>query len=452
VRFTFSRAQRHERRVRFTFNRAQRHERRVRFTFSRAQRHERPVRFTFSRAQQHERPVRFANTVGSTVSNTMDDPGGKAENDMNNQATLAILEHLSNQARNSMHATFGVMEFLRDTVTDPAQRSSVAIGRASADQLLRSIDDVRDLLSSSVPAPASLEEFDLALCAGEIIQVLHLASGRPDHMILDAPPRPLLLTQDHKAVEQVLSRVLNVAFKLSPASGVRVRLRPWHDENGIRLTIDTCDAALALRLTKWLNARIEEAALEDPDDVPFEVAVMLAGKRLRTLGGSAELGRDAAGHAAVDLDFPFETQAIDTREAFALSAPQAPDALNILVAEDCDDSFFLSELMLRNENVQRARDGHEALSMLQSHRFDVVFMDIHMPGMDGYAGIRGMRDWETQSGNARTPIVVLSSDDLETQRQCAAQFGCSGFLRKPLRMSELTEMLDRLKQHRILVC
>ena len=291
----------------------------------------------------------------------------------------------------------------------------------------------------------------LALCAGEIIQVLHLASGRPNHMILDAPPRPLLLTQDLKVVEQVLSRVLEAAFKLSQASGVRVRLRPWHDENGVRLTIDTCDADLALRLTRWLNTRLEEAALEDPNDVPFEVAIMLAGKRLRALGGSAELSRDAAGHAAVDLDFPLETQATDGGEV-ALSVPQATDALNILVAEDCDDSFFLSELMLRNENVQRARDGQEALSMLQRHRFDVVFMDVHMPGMDGYAGIQNLRDWETISGNARTPIVVLSSDDLETQRQSAAQFGCAGFLRKPLRRSELAEMLDRLKQHRMLVC
>ena len=72
--------------------------------------------------------------------------------------------------------------------------------------------------------------------------------------------------------------------------------------------------------------------------------------------------------------------------------------------------------------------------------------------MDGYAEIRSMRDWETLSGNARTPIIVLSSDDLETQRHSAAQFGCAGFLRKPLRRGELTEMLDRLKQHRMLAC
>lgn len=352
-----------------------------------------------------------------------------------------------------MHATFGVMEFLRDTVTDPTQRSSAAIGRASADRLLRSIDDVRDLLSSTVPPPAVQEEFDLALCAAKIIEVLNFASGKPrNHMVLDAPSSPLLLTQDHKAVDQVLSRVLEAAFKLTQASDSHVRLRPRHDENGARLTINVRDADLTVRLTKWLNAIPDDAAFENPGDVPFEVAVMVAGRRLRALGGSAELERDPAGHCAIDLHFPSRAQAIDRREALSPSVSHAPDALNILVAEDCDDSFFLSELMLRNENVQRARDGQEALKMLQGHRFDVVFMDVHMSGMDGYAGIRGMRDWETDSGNARTPIVVLSSDDLETQRLCAAQFGCSGFLRKPLRRSELTDVLDRLKQHRLLAC
>jgi CheY-like chemotaxis protein len=59
-----------------------------------------------------------------------------------------------------------------------------------------------------------------------------------------------------------------------------------------------------------------------------------------------------------------------------------------------------------------------------------------------------MREWETETGNARTPIVVLSSDDLETQRRRAAQNGCSGFLRKPLRRSDLTNLLERVKQSR----
>ena len=141
---------------------------------------------------------------------------------------------------------------------------------------------------------------------------------------------------------------------------------------------------------------------ENPDDVAFEVGVMVAGKRLRALAGSAEMVRDTAGHATVVLTIPAQVPCGSLHQSIAEQEAQ-PDALSILVAEDCDDSFALSELVLQREQVRRARDGREALRMIQKQRFDVVFMDIHMPGMDGYQVIRSMREWETQTGNARTP-------------------------------------------------
>ena len=204
---------------------------------------------------------------------------------MTNETISVILEHLCNEARNSMHTSFGVMDLLRDVLTDPAQRASVAIGRTSADQLLRSIDDVRDLLTSVPVAPAVLEEFDLALYTAEVIEVLNLASGkRRRHMILDAPAGPLTLTQNRRAVEQVLTRILDTAFKLTEVSDVQVRLRPGHSEGSARLAVTIRDPDLAESLIQWLNANLEEAVLQEPSDVPFAVAVMVAGKRLRTMG------------------------------------------------------------------------------------------------------------------------------------------------------------------------
>jgi CheY-like chemotaxis protein len=371
---------------------------------------------------------------------------------MNNEAIVAILDHLCNEARNSMHATLGVMDLLRDIVTEPAQRASVAVGRASADQLLCSIDDVRELLASPAPAPAAIEEFDLAMCTGEIIEVLNLASAkRRVHMILDQPDAPVMLKQDRRIVEQVLTRVLSTAFKLSQVSDVHVQLKPGCNDEGVWVRIHARDESLARRLAMWLKSNPGQAVFKHLNDVAYEVAVMVAGKRLHGLGGSVELEQDAAGHCVVALDFPMGSEGIGNTAESASPAHAHPGALNVLVAEDCDDSFALTELMLQDESVRRARDGEEALDLIQRSRFDVVLMDIHMPGMDGYESIRNMRDWETRTGNARTPIVVLSSDDLETQRQRAARCGCSGFLRKPLRRSELTNLLDRLKQSRSLI-
>jgi CheY-like chemotaxis protein len=124
---------------------------------------------------------------------------------------------------------------------------------------------------------------------------------------------------------------------------------------------------------------------------------------------------------------------------------EAAGPLQILVAEDCDESYALTELLLRSESVDRAHTGLEAIDKVKQRRFDVVFMDIHMPGLDGYDTIREIRGWETRSGNARTPIVILSSDDVGTQTRSAAQSGCSGFLRKPVRTADLHALLEPLR-------
>jgi CheY-like chemotaxis protein len=143
------------------------------------------------------------------------------------------------------------------------------------------------------------------------------------------------------------------------------------------------------------------------------------------------------------------------RETVSQVSSPTPNAvrtiLNVLVVEDCDESYALAELLLKNERLWRASDGAEAIDMVKRRRFDVVFMDVHLPGTDGYSAIRAIRDWETETGNARTPMVVLSADDVGTQVRSAAEAGCSGFLRKPVRKAEIAALLDRLKavQHSI---
>jgi CheY-like chemotaxis protein len=288
------------------------------------------------------------------------------------------------------------------------------------------------------------EEFDLATCAGQIVEALNLTSG--GHIVLDTnhlDPNGAsgALTQDRRTVEQMLTRVLDTASKLSGMAGVTVGFCGTASEP--RMLISSPGADLASRLNQWLNADLERASLREPDDIPFGIVVMVAAKKLRAMGGSAELSSDGC---TVSIAFPSRNQ---HRSSVRQIENVSPDALHILVAEDCDDNFALTELVLENEHVYRAHDGHEAMAMLREQRFDIVFMDVHMPGLDGYAAIRGIREWETETGNARTPLVVLSSDDLETQRGAVAQCGCSGFFRKPLRQADLTNLLDRIKQARL---
>jgi CheY-like chemotaxis protein len=368
---------------------------------------------------------------------------------MTNQTILSLLDYLCNEARNSVHATFGLMALCPDLAADPNWQTCLDSAKSSADRLLGSIDDIRELFSTEAPLPDLEEEFDVTLCLGETIEVLNLASA--DHasrLILQLPTTPLTGCQDRRALEQTLTRVLGAVSKLSPRGEARVTVTGLPEGGGVRFEIVPPNSNIALRVADWLNANPEEVHFKDADDVLFGVATLVAGKRIREMGGTVEFQCDARSPMGLTISLPWRT---DANPDSGAEPPQHDhSALHILVAEDSDESFALTRILLQRESVWRAHTGLEAIDLVKKRRFDVVFMDVHMPGMDGYKAIRAIRDWETETGNARTPVVVLSSDLVDTQMRFAAQSGCSGFLRKPLDNRELPDLLRRLKDVRTL--
>ena len=364
---------------------------------------------------------------------------------MTNQTMLQLLDYLCNEARNSVHASFGWMALCPDVAADPSVRAGLENSKSSADRLLRTIDDIRELLSAEPPAIDPAEEFDLTLCLGETMEVLNLASnGNSSRLILESPIRTMMGRQHRRAVEQTLMRILDALSKLGRRGETRIAAFARPEGKGVSFEIVPASSNIALRVADWLNADLEQVNFQDADDVLFAVTTLVAGRRLRALGGTAEFVSDSHLPMALRISLPW----VGEDEHMPELARQDQPGLSVLVAEDSDESFALTGILLQNEAVWRARDGLEAVNMMKERRFDVVLMDIHMPGLDGYKAIRSMRDWETQTGNARTPIVVLSSDDIDTQMRSAAQSGCSGFLRKPLDHNDLTILLDRIKMAR----
>ena len=355
---------------------------------------------------------------------------------MTNQAILAILDHLSNQARDSIHSAQGLLQVLCETGAYRGEASR-RIGSDAMDQMLQFIDDARELASRE-PAPASeIGAFDPALSLGEIVEVFNLASRDEQPRIeLEARRAAQVLLQDRTAMEQGLTRLIGALRRLGGSSTLRIAA--WSASDSALVTISASEPDVFCAVADWLAADWDTVTLEGPLDIPDGVTVMAAAKKLRGL--DAEI---SASGGAITIRIPSK-DASDVE----LTGLAETDRLNILVTEDCDESFALLALMLRGEQIERANDGLEALELVKRHRFDVVFMDVYMDRMDGYAAIRAIRNWETESGNARTPVVILSSDRLETQKRNAAQSGCAGYLRKPVRHDDLACILTRLRELR----
>ena len=213
---------------------------------------------------------------------------------MTNQNILSLLDYLCNEARNSVHATFGLLALRPELSADPSLQNCLDSSKSSADRLLRSIDDLRELLSADTPHADLADEFDINLCLGETIELLNLASNdRASRLILQPSAMPVVGCQDRRAVEQTITRVLGSISKLSQKGEVRVSVSSLPDQTGVRLEIIPPNSNIALRVSDWLNANPDDVNFKDIDDVQFGVPNLVAGKRIRALGGTVEFQCDA---------------------------------------------------------------------------------------------------------------------------------------------------------------
>ena len=120
--------------------------------------------------------------------------------------------------------------------------------------------------------------------------------------------------------------------------------------------------------------------------------------------------------------------------------------LRILVAEDNVVNQLLMRRLIEKigDEVLVAGDGREAVAMLAGHPFDLVFMDVQMPEMDGMAATAEIRRREAITGAARLPVIALTASAMKGDRERCLDAGMDGYLTKPLNIREVAALLDRL--------
>jgi CheY-like chemotaxis protein len=115
----------------------------------------------------------------------------------------------------------------------------------------------------------------------------------------------------------------------------------------------------------------------------------------------------------------------------------------VLVVEDNPINRLLAAEMLAmlGSRVELAEDGRQALERLGVEPFDLVLMDLQMPGMDGIEATRAMREREHRLGLAPVPIIALTGNSASDYGEACAQAGMNGFLVKPVSLEALEALL-----------
>lgn len=112
----------------------------------------------------------------------------------------------------------------------------------------------------------------------------------------------------------------------------------------------------------------------------------------------------------------------------------------ILIAEDNDSNYILMTYVLKGKyEFERARDGKEAVEMVSRKSYDLILMDLKMPVMDGLEATRRIK-----SVHGELPIIALTANVFDIDRQRAAEAGCDAFIAKPINRNECLNTIASL--------
>lgn len=124
-----------------------------------------------------------------------------------------------------------------------------------------------------------------------------------------------------------------------------------------------------------------------------------------------------------------------------------PSPLRVLLVEDSLDNQLLVRAYLRGTKcvLDIAGNGLTGVEMVRAGHYDVVLMDVQLPGLDGFDATRAIRRWERENERAATPVVALTAEDGTEARRESLAAGCSELLGKPIARAVLLDALFRVR-------
>ncbi len=379
----------------------------------------------------------------------------KAQADAANKAKSDFLAMITHEIRTPMTGIMGMVHLTAQTSLDDKQKEYMDTIQNAGETLLTLLNDVLDY-SKLEKGAISVEKIHFGLRA--LVQaVVTLMSGRAHEKALrlviaidDSVPDDL--NGDPNRIRQVLINLLSNAIKFTDQGSVTIEITR---DSGVSIAQST---AFPLRVRVidtgiGISKEAQEKLFSAYSQADASIARRFGGTGLglnicrmlvQAMGGDvnvqSELGKGSVFSFTLILEKSSEQQA----NAIAQHEIELAkiNLLNVLVVDDnpVNLKVIAGLLELDHHRVTTAESGTKALNELDAHDFDLIFMDIQMPGFDGLTITKAIRRL-TDVKKANVPIFALTGMGRDEDEQACRAAGMNGILVKPIRVPAFKKIL-----------
>jgi len=356
-----------------------------------------------------------------------------------------FLATMSHEMRTPLHGMLGTLQLLRGDLP-PQHTDRLAVIERSGEHLLGLINDVLDL--SKIEAgrmPIEQQPCDAAHTLREVADLITpAAQGKGIVLHLDVSlPTPAWMLGDAARLRQVLLNLVGNAVKFTERGQVGIAAR----RDGDTLVIAVSDTGIGIPAEAIGTVFDAFCQVEDGDSRRYGgtgLGLSISRELVRAMGGDLTCTSRHGEGSVFTLVLPWRPAAAPAPAPGASPPPRAAGVGGtVLLVDDNAVNLMVAEAMLEKlaVNCVVATNGEEAVAAFQSTRPSLVLMDCHMPVLDGYAATGRIREFEAREGLSRTPIIAVTANAFDEDRQRCTAAGMDAHLGKPFRQAELAAVL-----------
>lgn len=363
-----------------------------------------------------------------------------------NVAKSSFLANISHELRTPLHGSISGVELLRQSVLTESQHELVSIVHSSTSHLKSLIGDVLDLAwieSGQLQiADATMRLEDVFRHVRELSEVVAQDKGLELSVLVDGSARGPV-RGDALRLQQVLTNLAANAVKFTHVGSVSVSVTRTND--GYRFAVRDTGIGFDEAQKSVIFGRFQQA----DDSITRRyggtgLGLAISRDLVAAMGGVLECD-SRPGEGAI-FWFTLPLTETDSDQGDVVIAPTISVPAKVLVVDDNATNRKVAEVLLASVGavVSCVADGQEAMEAFLGQDFDLILMDMMMPGMDGVEATDMIRRHEMTHGISRTPIIMLTANSLLDHIERSLAAGADLHLTKPIEPSALFAAMNGL--------
>jgi len=361
-----------------------------------------------------------------------------------------FLANMSHEIRTPLNAILGFISLLDEKETDLEKLKYLQVIRNSSDLLLQIINDILDfskIESGKMElAPSNFNPYEELITIGELFQ----AKASEEGLLLKIKynnSMPKMLYGDIVKIKQIFSNLLSNAIKFTPKDTV-VKCIIWYDKGLLNIRVKDYGIGIPKEKQEHIFKSFSQAESSTVREYGGTgLGLSISTKLTKMLGGTLILksqeGKGSIFQLSVAL--PLGEEKEKEKEKREPSNISLPIDGHILIVEDNETNSMFIGIILDNAGITYdiAQNGIEAVKKFQTGKYDLILMDENMPKLSGTGATKAIIKIEKQQNLKHTPIISLTANAFNGDRERFLAAGMDDYLSKPVEPSTLIRVIKK---------